>query len=148
MTSGSCSARRQFSRIRVVPASGICDNAQTQLARTMGSSSFVPFSNAGIELVSRWFAITMAALRSRPRRFARHMGVRRKRWRNCFSSIQKRSSSVNGLNEATGSKASSMLCGACRFQGQTAWQISQPKAQDSIPSRRCCGMTPGCSIVR
>src|ERR1039458_7731762 len=74
------------------------------------------------------------------------MGVPRNRARNS-GSLSEASFSRGGAN-SRGSKAGSAVMGARRFQGQTSWQMSQPKTCGPMAARCSKGMAARSSMVK
>ena len=86
-----------------------------------------------------------AALRARPSRRARLSGLPRRLSRYAVSSSA-RSPASGGCRP--GPNAASAVAGARRFQGQTSWHTSQPKARRRRRRGARRGIGPRCSIVR
>ncbi len=126
----------------------ICRSAQVAASRIVGSGSFSRRIRAGTASVTwRWPRIK-AALRSRPARFARESAVPlRKR---DISTGSRSSQSIRSGFVSPGLASSSGMrpAGALRFQGQTSWQMSQPKTQPSSWSAKASSIGPLCSMVQ
>src|SRR5262249_40602107 len=80
---------------------------------------------------SRRFLITARAFRFSPSSFARLMALLRKRAENSSCDISIISINLGSTTPSRGAKRSSAVSFEKRDQGQTSWQMSQPKTQPS-----------------
>ena len=94
--------------------------------------------------------IAMATLRSNPLRFVRFTGDPRNCWLNS-SAIQAGEPFESRIDQLwAGCELGSTVCGwlAFWFQGQTSWQMSQPKTWRPMGARSSSGIGPRFSMVR
>src|SRR5262245_35513764 len=127
-------ARHTFTRdfVRIVDGHDVFSLSDVGLMGLMGRQSpclLVPRSLRSLRSLRPF--ITAKAFRFNPASFARLIALLRKRVENSSCDISTISRRLGSTTPSRGSKRSSAVSFEKRDQGQTSWQMSQPKTQPS-----------------